>query len=163
MTLVFSILYNMKITRTANEIVATVNETVGMDICHADGVDDIKIDTNNDAEGNEICFHDYIFCSDSFYHYVNQQGMLDDRLDITLNSYPVDDDENYNDKCINKDGEHDDFCDFSINIDDTGVWTFDEDTFINMLEGLKTVLKVKNNQQLVILDDEEEFVVQRVI
>ena len=33
-----------------------------MDICHADGVDDIKIDTNNDAEGNEICFHDYIFC-----------------------------------------------------------------------------------------------------
>lgn len=149
----------MKITRTANEIVAIVNETVGMDICHADGDDDIKIDTNNDAEGNEICFHDYLFCSDSFYHYVNQQGMVDDRLYITLNSYPVGDDENYNDKCINPDGAHDDFCDFSVNIDDIGVWTFDEETFSNVLEGLKTVLKVKNTQQLVILDDDEEFVV----
>lgn len=159
MTLVFSILYSMRITRTANEIVAIVNETVGMDICYADGADDIKIETKNDAEGNEICFNDYLFCGDSFYHYVNQQGMVDDRLDITLNSYPVDDDENYNDKCLNQDGAHDDFCHFSVNIDDIGVWTFDEETFNNMLEGLKTVLKVKNDQQLVILDDEEEFVV----
>ena len=159
MTLVFSILYNMRITRTANEIVAIINETVGMDICYADGADDIKIETKNDAEGNEICFNDYLFCSDSFYHYVNQQGMVDDRLDITLNSYPVDDDENYNDKCINKDGEHDDFCYFSVNIDDIEVWTFDEETFINVLEGLKTVLKVNKTQQLVILDDDEEFVV----
>ena len=155
MTLVFSILYNMRITRTANEIVAIINETVGMDICYADGADDIKIETKNDAEGNEICFNDYLFCADSFYHYVNQQGMVDDRLDITLNSYPVDDDENYNDKCINKDGEHDDFCDFSVNIDDIEVWTFDEETFINVLEGLKTVLKVNKTQQLVILDDDE--------
>lgn len=159
MTLVFSILYNMRITRTANEIVAIVNETVGMDICYADGVGDIRIVTNNDAEGNEICFNDYLFCSDSFYHYINQQGMMDDRLDITLNSYPVDDDETYNDKCINEDGEHDDFCDFSVNVDDIGVWTFEEETFINVLEGLKTVLKVKNDQPLVILDDDEEFVV----
>lgn len=159
MTLVFSILYNMRITRTANEIVAIVNETVGMDICYADGAEDIKIETKNDAEGNEICFNDYLFCGGSFYHYVNQQGMVDDRLDITLNSYPVDDDEDHNDKCNNKDGEHDDYCRFSVNIDDIGVWTFDEETFNNVLEGLKTVLKVKNDQQLVILDDEEEFVV----
>lgn len=159
MTLVFSILYNMKITRTANEIVAIINETVGMDICYADGADDIKIETKNDAEGNEICFNDYLFCCGSFYHYVNQQGMVDDRLDITLNSYPVDDDENYNDKCINPDGAHDDFCNFSVNIDDIGVWTFDEETFNNVLEGLKTVLKVNKTQPLVILDDEEEFAV----
>ncbi len=149
----------MRIRRTGNEIVAIVNETVGMDICHLEGIDDIRIDVTNDAEGNEIRFHDYLFCSDSFYHYVNQQGMVDDRLDITLNGYPVDDDEDYNDKCINSDGAHDDFCDFSINIDDIGVWTFDEETFSNMLEGLKTVLKVKTAQQIVILDDEEEFVV----
>ena len=159
MTLVFSILYNMRITRTANEIVAIINETVGMDICYADGADDIKIDTDNDAEGNGICFHDYLFCDDSFYHYVNQQGMVDDRLDFTLNSYPVDDDEDYNDKCINEDGEHDDYCDFSVNADDIGMWTFDEETFINVLEGLKIALKVKTDQQLVILDDDEEFVV----
>lgn len=149
----------MRITRTSKEIVAITNETVGMDICYADGADDIKIETKNDAEGNEICFNDYLFCGDSFYHYVNQQGMVDDRLDITLNSYPVDDDENYNDKCINPDGAHDDFCDFSVNIDDIGVWTFDEDTFINVLEGLKTILKVNKTQPLVILDDDEEFVV----
>ena len=153
----------MRITRTSNEIIAIINETVGMDICHSDTDGDIKIDANNDAEGNAICFHDYLFCDDSFYHYVNQQGMVDDRLDITLNSYPVDDDENYNDKCLNRDGEHDDFCDYSTNIDDVDVWTFEEETFINVLEGLKTVLKVKNDQQLVILDDDEEFVVQRVI
>lgn len=159
MTLVFSILYNMRITRTSNEIIAIINETVGMDICHSDTDGDIKIDTNNDAEGNAICFHDYLFCDNLFYHYVNQQGMVDDRLDITLNSYPVDDDETYNDKCINRDGEHDDFCEYSTNIDDIDVWTFDEETFINVLEGLKTVLKVKNDQQLVILDDDEEFVV----
>ena len=81
--------------------------------------------------------------------------MVDDRLDITLNSYPVDDDENYNDKCINKDGEHDDFCDFSVNIDDTGVWTFDEDTFINMLEGLKKVLKVTESSKFTISNEVE--------
>lgn len=149
----------MRIRRTGNEIAAIVNETVGMDICHLEGVDDIKIYATNDAEGNEIRFNDYLFCSDSFYHYVNQQGMVDDRLDITLNGYPVDDDEDYNDKCLNRDGEHDDFCDFSVNIDDIGVWTFDEETFSNVLEGLKTVLKVNKTQQLVILDDEEEFVV----
>ena len=51
----------MRITRTANEIVDIVNETVGMDICYADGADDIKIETKNDAEGNEICFNDYLF------------------------------------------------------------------------------------------------------
>lgn len=149
----------MRIRRTGNEIAAIVNETVGMDICHLEGVDDIKIYATNDAEGNEIRFNDYLFYSDSFYHYVNQQGMVDDRLDITLNGYPVDDDEDYNDKCLNRDGEHDDFCDFSVNIDDIGVWTFDEETFSNVLEGLKTVLKVNKTQQLVILDDEEEFVV----
>lgn len=149
----------MRITRTANEIVAIVNETVGMDICHTDGNDDIKIDTDNDAEGNRIYFHDYLFCDDSFYHYVNQQGMVDDRLDITLNSYPVDDDEEYNDKCINREGEHDDFCELSANIDDISVWTFEEETFINVLEGLKIALKVKTAQQIVILDDDEEFVV----
>lgn len=149
----------MRIRRTGNEIAAIVNETVGMDICHLEGVDDIKIYATNDAEGNEIRFNDYLFCSDSFFHYVNQQGMVDDRLDITLNGYPVDDDEDYNDKCLNRDGEHDDFCDFSVNIDDIGVWTFDEETFSNVLEGLKTVLKVNKTQQLVILDDEEEFVV----
>lgn len=159
MTLVFSILYNMKITRTANEIADIINETIGMDICYADGVDDIKIDANNDAEGNEICFHDYLFCDDSFYHYVNQQGMVDDRLDFTLNSYPVDDDETYNDKCLNRDGEHDEYCSFSVNADDIGVWTFEEETFINVLEGLKIAFKVKTTQQIVILDDDEEFVV----
>ena len=160
MTLVFSILYNMRITRTSKEIVDIVNETIGMDVCHADGDDDIKIDANNDAEGNAICFHDYIFCSDSFYHYVNQQGMMDDQtVDFTLNSYPVNDDETYNDKCLNYDGEHDDFCDFTVNADDIGVWTFDEETFINVLEGLKIAFKVKAAQQIVILDDDEEFVV----
>lgn len=149
----------MRITRTANEIVDIVNETVGMDICYADVADDIKIETNNDAEGTSIYFHDYLFCADDmFYHYVNQQGMMDDRLNITLNIYAVDDDERYDDKCINREGTHDDDSNFSVNIDDTGVWTFDEDTFINVLEGLKTVLKVKTEQQ-VILDDEEEFVV----
>ena len=145
----------MRITRTANEIVAIVNETVGMDICHADGNDDIKIDTDNDAEGNGICFHDYLFCDDSFYHYVNQQGMVDDRLDITLNSYPVDDDEDYNDKCINRDGEHDDFCDLSVNIDDISVWTFEEETFINVLEGLKKALKVTEQSKLTISNEVE--------
>ena len=165
MTLVFSILYNMRITRTSKEIVDIVNETIGMDVCHADGDDAIKIDANNDAEGNEICFHDYIFCSfiafsiDSFYHYVNQQGMMDERPDLTLNSYPVNDDETYNDKCLNRDGEHDDFCDFTVNADDIGVWTFDEETFINVLEGLKIAFKVKAAQQIVILDDDEEFAV----
>lgn len=155
MTLVFSILYNMRITRTANEIVDIVNETVGMDICYADGADDIKIETKNDAEGNEICFNDYLFCSDSFYHYVNQQGMTDDRLDITLNGYPLDDDEDYNDKCINRDGEHDDFCDFSVNADDIGMWTFDEETFINVLEGLKKALKVTKQSKLTISNEVE--------
>lgn len=154
----------MKITRTVNEIVDIINETLGMDICQADG-NDIRIDTNKDAEGTSIYFHDYLFCTydvlsnDIFYHYVNQQGMIDGRLNITLNIYAVDDDERYDDKCINREGAHDDDCNFSVNIDDTGVWTFDEDTFINVLEGLKTVLKVKTEQQLVILDDEEEFVV----
>lgn len=149
----------MRITRTGNEIVAIVNETVGMDICHSDTDGDIEIDANNDAEGNEICFHDYLFCNDSFYHYVNQQGMMDDRLDISLNSYPVNDDEIYKDKCINRDGEHDDFCEYSTNIDDIDVWTFDEETFINVLEGLKIALKVNKTQPTVILDDDEEFVV----
>lgn len=149
----------MRITRTGNEIAAIVNETVGMDICHIDGDEDIRIDANSDAEGNEICLHDFLFCNDMFYPYVNQQGMIDDRLDITLNSYAVDDDENYNDKCLNRDGEHDEYCSFSVNIDDIGVWTFEEETFLNMLEGLKIALKVKNAQQLVILDDDEEFVV----
>lgn len=145
----------MRITRTANEIVDIVNETVGMDICYADGADDIKIETNNDAEGNEICFNDYLFCSDSFYHYINQQGMTDDRLDFTLNSYPVDDDETYNDKCINEDGEHDDFCDFSVNADDIGMWTFEEETFINVLEGLKKALKVTEQSKLAISNEVE--------
>lgn len=85
--------------------------------------------------------------------------MVDDRLCITLNGYPVDDDEDYNDKCINIDGEHDDYCTCSINADDIGVWTFEEETFINVLEGLKIALKVKTAQPTVILDDDEEFVV----
>lgn len=149
----------MRITKTGNEIVAIINETVGMAICQVDNVVDIKIDTDNDAEGNVICFHDWLFCGDSFYHYVNQQGMMDDRLDITLNAYSVDDNINYNDKCLNRDGEHDDYCTCSINADDIGVWTFEEDTFNNVLEGLKIALKVKNANPLVILDDDEEFVV----
>ena len=145
----------MRITRTANEIVAIINETVGMDICYADGVDDIKIETKNDAEGNEIRFDDYLFCGDSFYHYVNQQGMVDDLLNITLNSYPLDEDENYNDKCINEDGKHDDYCSFSVNIDDIGVWTFDEETFNNVLEGLKNVLKVTKSSKFTISNEVE--------
>lgn len=148
----------MKITKTSNEIVTIVNETIGMDICHVDFDDDIKIDAMNDVEGNRINFHDYLFCSDSIYHYVNQQGTLDGILYFTLNCYPVNNSKEYDYKCINIDGEHDDFCTYSVNVDDIGMWTFDEETFINMLEGLKIVFKVKT-QPFVILDDDEEFIV----
>ena len=162
MTLVFSILYNMRITKTSEEIVAIINEAIGMDISHVDFDGDIKIDAWDDAEGNEICLHDFMFCGGTFYYYVNQQGLMDGKPYFTLNTCPVDDDAEENDKCFNREGEHgeyDDYCTCVVNDDDVEVWTFDEDTFNNTLEGLKTVLKVKNEQQLVILDDEEEFVV----
>ena len=151
----------MRITKTSKEIADIINETIGMDICHSDTVGDIEIDANNDAEGNEICFHDYLFCGDEFYHYVNQQGMTDDGLRpyFTLNSCPVADVAENNDKCFNRDDEYDDYCTYSVNADDVGEWTFDEETFNNTLEALKIVFKVKNDQQLVILDDDEEFVV----
>lgn len=145
----------MKITRTSAEIVKAVNEAIGMDISYIEDDGDIKIDTDSDAEGNEIHFHDYLFCGDRLYNYVNQQGTLDDRLYITLNSCAVDDDEYYNDKCFNRDGAHDDFCDVWVNDDGNISWTFDEDTFINVLEGLKLLLKVKPQQNDSIVKIEE--------
>lgn len=156
----FFILYNMRITRTSKEIVDIVNETIGMDICHADYNGNIKIDANNDAEGNEIYFHDYIFCSEIFYHYVNQQRrIVHIRPYFILNTFSMGDDEFHNDRCFNSDGEHDGFCDFSVNADGIGIWTFDEETFINVLEGLKIAFKAKTAQQIVILGDDEDFAV----
>lgn len=150
----------MRITKTSKEIADIINEVIGMDISHVDIDDDVKIDAWNDVEGNEIFFNDYIFCGDEFYHYVNQQGMTDDGLRpyFTLNGYPVADVAENNDKCFNRDGEHDDYCVYSV-AGDVGEWTFDEETFNNTLEGLKIVFKVKNDQQVVIFDDEDEFVV----
>lgn len=149
----------MKITRTSNEIADIVNETVGMDICRVDPDGNVEVCILNDAEGNRIDFCDYIFCSGMFYHYINQYGFEDDRPDFKFNSYPVNDELDCDCKCFNRDGEHSDFCDHSVNDDETDVWTFDEETFVTVLEGLKTVLKVNKAQQLVILDDEEEFAV----
>ncbi len=152
----FSILYNMRITKTSKEIADIINETIGMDICCVDVEDDVKIDAMNDVEGNEICFHDYIFCCDAFYHYVNQQGMAEDgfRPYFTLSSCIINDDAENNYKCFNRDGEYDDYCDYSVTAGDVGEWTFDEETFNNTLEALKIVFKVKNDQQAVIFDDD---------
>lgn len=152
----------MRITKTGNEIVAAINEAVGMDISRVDPDGDIKLDAWDDAEGNRICLHDYLFCGGTFYYYVNQREIEDGQPYITLNSCPEDDDPENNAKCINGDreyGKRDNYCTCVVNDDDVIAWTFDEDTFNSALEGLKTVLKVKTTQPTVILDDEEEFVV----
>ena len=160
MTLVFSILYNMKRTMTSKEIANYVNEQLGMDICHPDGDGDVRIDTDKDYTGNDICCHDYIFCDPYLYRYVNQQGFTMDNVpDITINSYSADTEYKDGYKCFNPEQIVEDMeCRVKQHVDvvDTE-WAFDMECFENVIVGLKRAFKVP--EQEVILSDDEEFVV----
>ena len=150
----FFYIMNMIKKMNAIEIVNYINSEVGMDIARMDDNFNIIIHADNDFLGNVIFFHDYLFCGDSIYSYINQHGVNDGVPEFATNSYSIENDLVLGFECFNIEGMHGHDCDFNY---DTGVRKFNTDILKSSVEGLKKALKVADTSSKLIITNEVEF------
>ena len=143
---------NMMKKMKAIEIARYINTEVGMEIAHNDKLCNVVIDINHDFLGNEILFHDYLFCGDLIYSYINQHGFKTGVAVFGTNSYAIPAEPNIGFECFNPDSKHVHDCEFDY---DTGIRKFDKEILKNAVEGLKKALKVTERSKLTISNEVE--------
>ena len=149
----FFYIMNMKKKMNAVEIASYINNEVGMDVAHVDDNSNVIIHANHDFLGTAVYFHDYLFCGDLIYSYINQQGFVsNDKPDFCTSRTAMSAQPEYGVCCFNPEGVHNLDCKFDIA---TGMREFDMETLKNSVEGLKKVLKVLESSKLKIADEIE--------
>ena len=121
MTRDFFYIMNMKKKMNATEIASYINNEVGMDVAHVDDNSNVIIHANHDFLGTAVYFHDYLFCGDSIYSYINQHGFNCEMPEFGTDNYSITDEPDCGYKCFNPDGIHGHDCEFD---DDTGIRKF---------------------------------------
>jgi hypothetical protein len=143
---------NMMKKMNAINIVRYINNEVGMDVAHIDDSNNVLICADRDFLGKAIYFHDYLFCGDSIYSYINQHGFNCEMPEFGTNSYSITDEPDYGFGCFNPDGVHGHDCKFD---EDTGIRKFDEEILKTAVEGLKKALKVTKSSKFTISNEVE--------
>ena len=137
----------------AVEIASYINNEVGMDVAHVDDNNNVIIHTNHDFLGTAVYFHDYLFCGDLIYSYINQQGFVAiDKPDFCTSRAAMSAQPGYGVCCFNPEGVHNLDCKFDIA---TGMREFSMETLKNSVEGLKKALKVPESSKLKIANEIE--------
>lgn len=152
MTRDFYYIMNMMKKMNAVEIVRYINSEVGMDVARVDDCSNVIISTEHDFLGNAVYFHDYLFCGDSCYSYINQHGFNCEMPEFGTNSYSITEEPDYGFGCFNPDGVHVHDCKFD---EDTGIRKFDEEILKTAVEGLKKALKVADQSKFTISNEVE--------
>lgn len=152
MTRDFFYIMNMMKKMNAIEIVRYINNEVGMDVARVDDNCNVIIHANHDFLGTAVYFHDYLFCGDSIYSYINQHGFNCEMPEFGTNSYSVTDEPEYGFGCFNPDGVHGHDCEFD---DDTGIRKFNEEILKTAVEGLKKALKAVKQSKFTISNEVE--------
>ena len=152
MTRDFYYIMNMMKKMNDVEIVRYINNEVGMDIARVDDNGNVIIHTNHDFLGNPVYFHDYLFCGDSIYSYINQHGFNCEMPEFGTNSYSITDEPDYGFRCFNPDGKHGHDCEFDC---DTGIRKFDDEILKTAVEGLKKALKIDDQSKFTISNEVE--------
>lgn len=152
MTRDFYYIMNMMKKMNPIEIVSYINNNVGMDVARIDQINSVIIDVHHDFLGNAVYFHDYLFCGDSCYSYINQHGFNCEMPEFGTNSYRITDEPEYGFKCFNPDGKHEHDCEYD---DDTGIRKFDEEILKTAVEGLIKALKVDKQSKFTISNEVE--------
>ena len=149
----FFYIMNMMKKMNAVEIVRYINNEVGMDVAHVDDNSNVIIHANHDFFGTAVYFHDYLFCGDLIYSYINQQGFVsNDKPDFCTSRTAMSAQLGYGVCCFNPEGVHNLDCKFDIA---TGMREFSIETLKNSVEGLKKALKVLESSKLKIADEIE--------
>ena len=143
---------NMMKKMNAVEIVRYINNEVGMDIARVDDNGNVIIHANHDFLGKAVYFHDYLFCGDSIYSYINQHGFNCEMPEFGTNSYSITDEPDYGFRCFNPGGKHEHDCKYD---DDTGIRKFDEEILKTAVKGLKKALKVADQSKFTISNEAE--------
>lgn len=152
MTRDFYYIMNMMTKMNSIEIVRYINNEVGMDVAHIDKLCNVIVHANHDFLGNAIYFHDYLFCGDSIYSYINQHGFNCEMPEFGTNSYAISAEPDIGFECFNPDGKHGHDCEFDV---DTGIRKFDKEILKNAVEGLKKALNVAESSKFTISNEVE--------